>query len=139
MVTSDGDGSGLMRARMRAHAFFFGVRKRSSVALTTEKKGSRRVRERGTASHRRTVTHGRDSARDIEAGNVRVHAGSDAVEPAAEELPVDGVDGRVRQLNLELAGPGDRNRDVLTHELGDCGCGIAPGAVCVRPPRLHHG
>lgn len=94
----------------------------------------------GEVARRRILTwaDGGDGTGDIEAGDVRVRAGADSVKPAAEELPVDGVDSRVRNLHLDLAGAGGGNGDVLAHQLLDGVRGVALGAVRVGPPSLHH-
>ena len=56
---------------------------------------------------------------------------------AAEELPVDRVDGRVRDLHLHLAGARRGNRHLGHLELSDGVAGVTVRAVAGAGPGLH--
>ena len=51
----------------------------------------------------RTFADGGDLAQDVETRHVRERARADTVQTPGEELPVDGVKRRMRNLHLDLA------------------------------------
>ena len=87
----------------------------------------------------RTFADGGDLAQDVETRHVRERARADAVQTPGEELPVDGVKRRMRNLHLDLARARGGDLDVRELEVGDGVRGVTLRAIRGGLPGFHGG